>query len=62
MFNFLSSETAPADPLSVYTVHMSGGGGSGGRSAVVGGGGGTVHRERESGAVSDDRKLSVGFC
>jgi hypothetical protein len=34
-----------------------------GRSAVAGGGGeGTVHMERESGAVSDDRKLSVGFC
>ncbi len=35
----------------------------GGRSAVVGGGGwGTVLRERECGAVSDDRKLSMGFC
>jgi hypothetical protein len=26
------------------------------------GGGQTVHRERESGAVSNHRKLSVGFC
>ncbi len=35
----------------------------GGRSAVAGDGGRqTVHRERESGAVSNDRKLSVGFC
>jgi hypothetical protein len=37
-----------------------------GRSAGAGGGGEgggqTVHRERESGAVSNDRKLSVGFC
>jgi hypothetical protein len=34
-----------------------------GWSAVAGIGGGlTVHRERESGAVSKDRKLSVGFC
>ncbi len=46
---------------------MSGGGEtagqSGGRSAVVGvGGGETVNRERESGVISDDRKLSVGFC
>jgi hypothetical protein len=33
----------------------------GGRSAVVGGEG-QYTGERESGAVSDDRKLSVGFC
>jgi hypothetical protein len=35
-------------------------------SAVAGGGGEgggqTVHRERESGAVPNDRKLIVGFC
>jgi hypothetical protein len=30
---------------------------------VAGGGGRqTVHRETESGAVSNDKKLSVGFC
>jgi hypothetical protein len=34
-----------------------------GWSAVEGGGGRqTVHSERESGAVWNDRKLSVGFC
>ncbi len=38
-----------------------------GWSAVAGGwgtkgGGQTVQREGESGAVSNDRKLSVGFC
>jgi hypothetical protein len=50
-----------------HVYGLSGGGETagraGGRLAVVGGGGGgTVHREIESGAVSDDRKLSVGFC
>ncbi len=26
------------------------------------GGGQTIHRDRESGVVSNDRKLSMGFC
>jgi hypothetical protein len=37
---------------------------AGGGWSVVAGGGGrqTVHMERGSGAVSNDRKLSLGFC
>ncbi len=53
--------------LQILSLCVSGGGETAGREEVVSsrkgeGGGQTVHRERESGAVQDDRKLSVGFC
>jgi hypothetical protein len=56
--------------LQILSSCVSGGGETAGGQEVVSsnrgwgeeGGGQTVHRERESGAVSNDRKLSVGFC
>ncbi len=52
-------ETAP-DSLSMCVL----GEGNSWRATVAGGGGrdNTVYRERESGAIQDGRRLSVGFC